>query len=70
MSVATFAMIALWLGGAGFISRETTLLFAVGLPAILVGMWVGLKLYGKLDDAGFRKVVLALLMISGTTLVL
>jgi uncharacterized protein len=70
VGVATFAMIALWLGGAGLISRETTLLFAVGLPAILVGMWAGLKLYGKLNDAGFRKVVLALLMISGTTLVL
>jgi uncharacterized protein len=70
VGVATFAMIGLWLGGAGFIRRETTLLFAVGLPAILVGMWAGLKLYGKLNDAGFRKVVLALLMISGTTLVL
>jgi hypothetical protein len=32
-------MIALWLG-AGFISRES-LLFAVGLPATLLGMWAG-----------------------------
>jgi len=43
---------------------------AVGLPAILIGMWAGLKLYGKINDAGFRKVVLALLMISGISLVL
>jgi uncharacterized protein len=69
VAVATFAMIALWLGGVGLVTQETTLLFAIGLPAILVGMWAGLKLYGKLNDAGFRKVVLALLLISGATLV-
>lgn len=69
VGVATFAMIAIWLGGVGLVTRETTLLFAIGLPVILAGMWVGLKLYGKLDEAGFRKVVLALLLISGATLI-
>jgi hypothetical protein len=32
-------------------------------------MWIGLKLYGKLDDAAFRKVILVLLLVSGLTLV-
>jgi len=68
--VATFAMIALWLGGAGMVATDTLMLIAIGLPAVLAGTWVGLKLYGKLDESGFRKVVLALLLVSGATLVI
>jgi uncharacterized protein len=41
----------------------------VGLPALLAGTWVGLKLYGHLDEAAFRKVVLLLLLVSGIALV-
>jgi uncharacterized protein len=33
------------------------------------GTWLGLRLYGRLDEAGFRKVVLALLFTSGVALV-
>jgi uncharacterized membrane protein YfcA len=68
--VATFVMIALWLGGAGMVASDTLLLFAIGLPAVLAGTWVGLRLYGKLDESGFRKVVLVLLLVSGATLVI
>jgi len=70
VGVVTFAMIAVWLGGVGLVPSDTILLFTIGLPAILAGMWAGLKLYGKLNEAGFRKIVLALLLISGATLVL
>ena len=31
----------------------------------LAGSWLGLKLSGRLDEAQFRKVVLALLLLSG-----
>jgi uncharacterized membrane protein YfcA len=68
--VATFAMIALWLGGAGMVAGDTLMLFVIGLPAVLAGTWAGFKLYGKLDENGFRKVVLALLLVSGATLVI
>jgi uncharacterized membrane protein YfcA len=67
--VATFAVTALWLGGAGMVTGDTLMLFAIGLPAVLAGTWAGLKLYGKLDEGGFRKVVLGLLFLSGATLV-
>jgi uncharacterized protein len=63
-------MTALWLGGTGLVSRDTINLFALGLPALLAGTWVGLKLYARLDEAGFRKVVLGLLLISGLGLVM
>jgi uncharacterized membrane protein YfcA len=44
--------------------------FLLGLPALLLGLWVGVTLYGKLDDAAFRKAILGLLLISGLSLVL
>jgi uncharacterized protein len=44
-------------------------LFLLGLPALLLGLWIGVTLYGKLDDAAFRKVILVLLLISGLSLV-
>ena len=69
VGVATFAMIAVWLGGTGMVARDIMIAFVIGLPAVLAGTWAGLKLYGKLDESHFRKVVLALLMVSGATLV-
>src|SRR5262249_56236711 len=68
--VATFAMIALWLGGAGMVATDTVLLFAIGLPAVLAGTWAGLRLYGKLDEGGVRKAGLGLLLLSGASLVI
>ena len=63
-------MIALWLGGTGMVARDTLLFFVIGLPAVLTGTWVGLKLDGKLDDSGIRKLVLAILLVSGATLLI
>jgi uncharacterized membrane protein YfcA len=45
-------------------------LFFVGLPALLLGLWVGVTVYGKLDDTAFRKAILILLLVSGLSLVL
>lgn len=59
VAVAIFAGSALWLGGTGTVEAGTTMLFAVGLPALLAGSWLGLRLFGRLDDSGFRRIVLA-----------
>jgi uncharacterized membrane protein YfcA len=69
IGVAIFAMSGLWLGVRGSISVDTVWFFIIGLPALLAGTWAGLKLYGHLDEAGFRKVVLVLLLLSGAALV-
>ena len=66
--VAVFAITALWLGGTGMISANTLTLFFIGLPVLAVGTWAGLKLFGKLDDQAFRRVVLILLLLSGLSL--
>jgi uncharacterized membrane protein YfcA len=68
--VAVFAMTALWMGGTGMIGGDTLALFLIGLPALAVGTWAGLKLFGRLDDQAFRRVVLALLLISGLSLLI
>jgi uncharacterized membrane protein YfcA len=70
VGVATFAMTALWLGAQGALSADTGKLFVMGLPALVAGTWLGLKLYGRLDEAGFRRVVLLLLLLSGCLLVI
>lgn len=66
--VAVFMMTLLWFGGTGVVIPETLRLFWIGLPAVLIGTWLGLKLYGKLDEVTFRVLVLVLLLASGLTL--
>jgi uncharacterized membrane protein YfcA len=69
VAVAIFAMSAFWIGAKGAITLDTLKLFLLGLPALFAGTWLGLKLYGRLDEASFRKIVLALLLASGVVLI-
>ena len=62
-------MTILWLGAAGALDADIGWLFMVGLPVLFAGTWLGWKLYGRLDEAAFRKVVLYVLLVSGVTLV-
>jgi uncharacterized protein len=69
-AVAIFLMSALWLGARGTVTPDTIKLFVMGLPCVIVGTWLGLKLFGKIDEATFRKIVLTLLFLSGTVLII
>jgi uncharacterized membrane protein YfcA len=69
VAVFIFALSALWLGAKGTVTHETVKLFLIGLPFLIAGTWLGLKLFGKLNEAAFRKLVLALLFVSGVALV-
>jgi len=69
IGVGVFLLTGIWLGGTGLVDAETLRLFVIGLPLLLAGTWAGLRLYARLDEAGFRKVVLGLLLISGLGLV-
>lgn len=68
VAVVVFAMAALLLGAKGALTFETAKLFALGLPFLFAGTWLGLKLFGRIDEAMFRKIVLALLLVSGIAL--
>jgi uncharacterized membrane protein YfcA len=69
VGVAIFALSAVALGASGAVNADTVRLFIIGLPILLAGTWLGLKLYGRVDDAGFRKIVLAVLLLSGLGLI-
>jgi uncharacterized protein len=69
VAVSIFLMSALWLGAKGTITSETVKLFVIGLPFLFAGTWLGLKLFGRLNEAAFRKIVLALLFASGAMLI-
>lgn len=67
--LAAIVVTAISLSIAGAVTTEFVKLYFLGLPALLAGLWLGFKLYGKLDDAAFRKVILLLLLVSGLALI-
>jgi uncharacterized protein len=67
--LAAIVMNVVSLGIAGAITAYTMQLYLLGLPAMVAGLWAGFKLYGKLDDVAFRKVILVLLLIAGLGLI-
>jgi uncharacterized membrane protein YfcA len=69
VGVALFFAMLLFLGGTGTYDRPTLLLFLLGLPGVVFGLWLGLRLYGRLDEAAFRKIVLVVLLLSGVVLI-
>jgi len=48
------------------VTLDTIRLFFIGLPVLVAGTLLGWSLYGKLNEVAFRKVVLALLLVSGS----
>lgn len=67
--LAAGVMSAISFAFAGVITTETVKLYLFGLPVLAAGVWVGFKLYGKLDEAAFRKTILWLLLVAGLSLV-
>jgi uncharacterized membrane protein YfcA len=67
--LAAIIATAISLSFAGVVTMEIAKLYVLGLPALLAGLWIGFKLYGKLDDVAFRKLVLVLLLVSGMSLI-
>jgi uncharacterized membrane protein YfcA len=69
VNFAAMAMNVVSLSVAGAITGATVRLYLLGLVPVFAGLWAGLKLYGKLDDAAFRKLILLLLLASGIVLI-
>jgi uncharacterized membrane protein YfcA len=67
--LAAIMLNAISLSIAGAVTAETVKLYLLGLPFLLAGLWSGFKLYGKLDDAAFRKAILLLLLAAGLALI-
>jgi uncharacterized membrane protein YfcA len=56
--------------GTGLIKQDVIGLALVTFPGTLLGTWLGTRVYHALNDRNFRDVVLALLVLSGVTLIL
>jgi uncharacterized membrane protein YfcA len=69
VNFAAMAINVVSLSVAGAVTAPTVRLYLLGLVPVLAGLWAGLRLYGKLDDAAFRKVILLLLLASGIVLI-
>jgi len=67
--LATILTSTVSLSVAGAVTAETMKFYLLGLPCMLAGTWVGLKLYGRLNDAAFRTIILLLLLVSGLSLI-
>jgi uncharacterized membrane protein YfcA len=68
--LAAMAASVISLVGNGAITAEYIRLYLYGIPPLVIGLLIGFKLYGHLDDAAFRRIVLGLLLVSGIALVL
>jgi uncharacterized membrane protein YfcA len=69
VNLANIAVSLVSLSIAGAVTSETITLYVLGLPLMLAGLWAGFKLYGRLNEAAFRKIILLLLLISGLALI-
>jgi uncharacterized membrane protein YfcA len=67
--LAAFVLTAISLAVAGVVTADLIRIYLYGLPTLAVGLWIGLKLYGHLNEETFRKVILVLLLFSGLALV-
>jgi uncharacterized protein len=67
--LAAIVATAISLSFTGVVTAEIVKLYVLGLPALLAGLWIGFKLYGKLDDVAFRKLLLVLLLVAGLSLI-
>jgi uncharacterized membrane protein YfcA len=54
----------------GFYGQSTIVLLAVGLPLVVVGSWFGDRLVYRLDARSFSRLVAAIMLLSGITLVI
>jgi uncharacterized protein len=66
MQIATLA----YFSKLGILNVGTAKTFLWCAPAVLGGTWIGIKLFRRIDDAMFRRVLLTFLLISGVALIL
>jgi uncharacterized membrane protein YfcA len=66
----THVLTLAWLGGVGGLDMRTGQDILYCLPALAAGGWLGLRVFHRLSDSGFNRIVLWLLLGSGVSLLL
>ncbi|HEB79947.1 MAG TPA: sulfite exporter TauE/SafE family protein [Rhodospirillales bacterium] len=59
-----------WLAASGALNDTLAKNILMSLPALILGVWLGLRLFNRVDETQFRRVVLFLLLLSGVALVI
>lgn len=54
--------------GSGILRPQTAYFSALLIPPAMVGMWIGLRLQDRIDQAAFRKLTLLVLLVAGLNL--
>lgn len=54
-----------WMGSVGEINRDIGVNTLKCIPALLIGSWIGIKLFHHISEAGFRRLILGLFFVSG-----
>jgi len=67
LSILTAALLSH--AGSGLLTREVGAATLAALPGTICGAWLGARLYKRLGDRGFQRIVLALLCLSGLVLI-
>lgn len=57
-----------WLARSSMLDQSLLTRWLWCLPAVVLGTWLGLKLYRRIDDQQFRRIILVLLFLSGASL--
>ncbi len=53
----------------GLVGAEELRLFAVAAPCMLLPLWAGTRVYARLGEHDYRRVVMLLLLAAGSTMV-
>lgn len=57
-----------WMGGVGELDMQVGSKMLLCVPALVVGSWIGLRLFHHVSEKGFRKMMLGLFFLSGVAL--
>jgi uncharacterized protein len=66
LTMQAIALVTYGLHGA--LTRPVLAMFGVMLPAIVLPVWLGARLYARIDERTFRRIVTVLLLLSGVLL--
>ncbi len=66
LAILSWALVSY--AAAGVLTADVGRLTLLCLPGTVLGVWLGVKAYGRVDDRQFRRVVLWLLLASGAVL--
>jgi uncharacterized membrane protein YfcA len=68
-NIAMQILAAVALAFAGLLGEQVWMAYLICAPAVVVGTLAGLRLYARVDERQFRRIVLLLVLVSGLALV-